>query len=204
MEPAPDQNEQVEIGLRVINAHRLWQIGITGAGRLVMNVDTGVDGNHPALNSRWRGNWVPWYHAWFDRNGSTNFPTDCQSHGTHTIGTMCGRGADDTVGVAPDARWIAARTICSSPHTSNSIAAFQWAMNPDSHINSTFLWVSTSNLRLDLIFCIYPYIYNFIILAGLYAFRPVSFGSEYTKPSSFVSIVSTNASINLTKLFSST
>lgn len=26
---------------------------------------------------------------------------------------------------------IAAKTICSSPHTSNSIAAFQWAMNPD-------------------------------------------------------------------------
>jgi subtilisin family serine protease len=134
--PAPEQTESSEIGLRVINAHKLWEMGITGAGRIVMNIDTGVDRNHPALSSRWRGNSVPWYHAWMDKNGNTTQPTDCESHGTHTMGIMCGRSGTDTVGVAPDAQWIAARTICSSPHTSNSIAAFQWAMNPDSNITT--------------------------------------------------------------------
>jgi hypothetical protein len=136
--PTNENIESSEIGLRVINAHLLWQLGITGAGRLVMNIDTGVDKNHPALSYKWRGNTVPWYHAWLDKNGATQQPTDCDVHGTHTMGIMCGRSpAGDTIGVAPDAQWIASRTICSSPHTSNSIAAFQWAMNPDSNINTT-------------------------------------------------------------------
>ncbi len=131
---ATEGTESSEIGLKVVKANKLWEIGITGAGRIVMNIDTGVDVNHPALNSRWRGNnGAPWYHAWFDKNGSTTQPTDCDVHGTHTMGIMCGRSGSDTVGVAPGAQWIAARTICSSPHTSNSIAAFQWAMNPDSN-----------------------------------------------------------------------
>lgn len=136
IEPAEDHVTGSEIGLKVINANKLWALGITGAGRIVMNIDTGVDKNHPALTLRWRGNFVPWYHAWLDKNGNTTIPTDCDQHGTHTMGIMCGRNGTDTIGVAPDAQWIAARTICSSPHTSNSIAAFQWAMNPDSNLNT--------------------------------------------------------------------
>lgn len=52
-----------EIGLKVVNAHKLWQMGYTGAGRLVMTRDTGVDGNHPALDWRWRGTHVPYQHG---------------------------------------------------------------------------------------------------------------------------------------------
>ncbi len=136
---SPEGTEASEIGLKVIKANKLWEIGITGLGRLVMNIDTGVEGTHPAFASRWRGNnGQPWWRAWFDKNGSTTAPADCDGHGTHTMGIMCGRSAaGDTVGVAPNAQWIAARTICSSPHTSNSIAAFQWAMNPDSNASTT-------------------------------------------------------------------
>ena len=136
---SPEGSEASEIGLKVIKANKLWEIGITGLGRLVMNIDTGVEGTHPAFASRWRGNnGQPWWRAWFDKNGSTTAPADCDGHGTHTMGIMCGRSAaGDTVGVAPNAQWIAARTICSSPHTSNSIAAFQWAMNPDSNASTT-------------------------------------------------------------------
>jgi subtilisin family serine protease len=49
------------------------------------------------------------------------------------MGTMTGWSptTGDTVGIAINAEWIAAKTICSSPHTTNSIAAFQWAVNPD-------------------------------------------------------------------------
>jgi subtilisin family serine protease len=136
MEPAEDHVTGSEIGLKVINANKLWALGITGRGRIVMNIDTGVDKNHPALSSTWRGNTVPWYHAWLDKYGNTTIPTDCDVHGTHTMGIMCGRNGTDTIGVAPDAQWIAARTICSSPHTSNTIAAFQWAMNPDSNVST--------------------------------------------------------------------
>lgn len=133
---APDKTNSAETGLKVINADKLWKLGITGEGRLVMNIDTGVEGTHPALNSRWRGNFVPSNQAWFDPETNTTTPTDCDDHGTHTMGIMCGRAGSDTIGVAPDAQWIAAKTICSSPHTSKSIAAFQWAMNPDNNPNT--------------------------------------------------------------------
>ncbi|MCX7878935.1 MAG: S8 family serine peptidase, partial [Ignavibacteria bacterium] len=138
-EPAGDKTESVEPGLRVINAHLLWQIGITGSGRLVMSEDTGVNGNHPSLNYKWRGNnGAQWYHAWLDpTNPNSNFPVDCDNHGTHTTGIMTGRAGSDTIGVAPDAQWIAARTICSGNSTNNHMYAFQWAMNPDSNVNTT-------------------------------------------------------------------
>ena len=125
--------ESVEPGLRIINAHLLWDMGITGQGRLVMGHDTGVHPNHPALNHKWRGNHVPANQAWIDPGGGTTSPNDCDGHGSHTVGTMVGRSLTtaDTIGVAIDAEWIAAKTICSSPHTSNSITAFQWALNPD-------------------------------------------------------------------------
>lgn len=127
-----------EPGLKAINAHKMWQAGYTGAGTIVMNIDTGVDGNHPALNYKWRGTHVPASQAWFDPAGST-FPNDCDNHGTHTMGTMSGlqTSTHDTIGVAFGAEWIAAKTICSSPHTSNSVAAFQWALNPDGNPATT-------------------------------------------------------------------
>ena len=45
--------ESVETGLKVIKADSLWRLGITGAGRTVMNIDGGVNGTHPALSPRW-------------------------------------------------------------------------------------------------------------------------------------------------------
>ncbi|MDP2363688.1 MAG: S8 family serine peptidase, partial [Ignavibacteria bacterium] len=128
-----DGIESVEPGVRIINAHLLWAQGITGQGRIVMGIDTGVHLNHPALNHKWRGNHVPSNQAWLDPGGGTTTPNDCDGHGSHTVGTMTGWSptTGDTVGVAPGAEWIAAKTICTSPHTSNSVAAFQWAINPD-------------------------------------------------------------------------
>ena len=136
-EPAGQKDASSESGLKVINAHKMWAIGITGAGRLVMNDDTGVDGNHPALNYKWRGTTSsPWYHAWIDPSGGTNFPSDCDDHGTHTMGIMTGRAGTDTIGVAPAAEWIAAKTICAGNGTSNHMISWQWAMNPDSNVNT--------------------------------------------------------------------
>ena len=128
-----DGPESVEPGIKIINAHLLWAQGITGQGRIVMNIDTGVFPNHPALNFKWRGNHVPSNQAWLDPSGGTTTPNDCDGHGSHTMGTMTGwsPATGDTIGVAPDAEWIAAKTICTSPHTSYSVAAFQWAMDPD-------------------------------------------------------------------------
>ncbi|HOJ38441.1 MAG TPA: S8 family serine peptidase [Ignavibacteriales bacterium] len=125
--------------LKVVKAHKLWQKGITGKGRLVLGLDSGVDGNHPALNYKWRGKTVPLNQAWFDPNNS-NFPSDCEEHGTHTMGTMVGLGkmTGDTVGVAIDAEWIAAKVTCNDGIiTSTILSAFQWAMDPDNNPNTT-------------------------------------------------------------------
>ena len=137
--PAGNNTESAETGLKVIRADQLWRLGFTGAGRTVMHIDTGVDGLHPALGPRWWGNnGRPWYHAWYDPvSPFTTSPTDCGSHGTHTMGIMCGRNtaSGDTVGVAPDARWMAAGiTDCpGASYPSMNIAAYQWAMDPDSN-----------------------------------------------------------------------
>ncbi|MDH3252034.1 MAG: S8 family serine peptidase, partial [Ignavibacteria bacterium] len=116
-----------EPGLRAINAHKLWALGYTGAGRLVMNIDTGVDVTHPALSSSWRGNSVPLSQAWL---GDSTMPYGCEDHGTHVMGTILGLNpsTNDTTGVAPGAEWIAAQAINCGVST---ISAFQWAMDPD-------------------------------------------------------------------------
>jgi bacillopeptidase F len=130
----------VEIGLEAIQADLVWDMGFTGEGRLVSHLDTGVDGNHTALNARWRGfdprysNNPEW--AWFDPVTGTTFPFDAGSHGTHTMGTICGLGEStgDTIGVAFGAEWMSAGVIdrVSIPQTvADALLSFQWIVDPD-------------------------------------------------------------------------
>ncbi|MEZ4387892.1 MAG: S8 family serine peptidase [Candidatus Krumholzibacteriia bacterium] len=123
-------------GVVNINARRVWnELGIRGEGALIGSLDTGVDGNHPALAARWRGVSAPVAECWHDVIGSgASFPTDNNSHGTHTTGTMTGLAADDTIGVAPGALWIAANAIdqsASGGFDSDIIDCFQWFADPD-------------------------------------------------------------------------
>ncbi|GJQ64546.1 MAG: hypothetical protein SCALA702_35990 [Melioribacteraceae bacterium] len=132
--PANENIESVEPGVKIINAHKLWELGITGEGRLIMGIDTGVDVNHPALSYKWRGNSVPADQAWFDPSSGTTSPNDCDGHGTHTMGTMTGWVDGDTVGVAIGAEWIASNSLCGGgSHTSRTVASFEWAMDPDNN-----------------------------------------------------------------------
>lgn len=130
--------------LRAINADLVWyNLGITGYGRLIGGLDTGVDGDHAALTDRWRGNWNPWAECWRDAlGGGTTYPVDNHGHGTHTMGTMCGagHGTGDTVGVAWEAQWIADNTINQGvgPEFDNDVlGAFQWFVDPDGDPGTT-------------------------------------------------------------------
>ncbi|UCB51570.1 MAG: S8 family serine peptidase [Candidatus Zixiibacteriota bacterium] len=121
--------------LSAIGARQAWEMGYTGQGRLVCSFDTGVDGDHPALLSNWRGsNGRTASASWFDPLGS-NFPEDSRGHGTHTMGVMAGISGDDTIGVAFDAQWICAavidRGVSISQTIANILAAFEWAVDPD-------------------------------------------------------------------------
>jgi len=126
-------------GMRAIQADRVWnELGINGAGRLVANCDTGVDGNHPALASRWRGvNGGTAAESWLDVIGSpSSFPADGGSHGTHVMGTITGLGVatGDSIGVAWGAQWIACNAINQGAggELDNDIyTAYEWFADPD-------------------------------------------------------------------------
>ena len=128
-----------EAGVDAVRAPEVWDLGFTGEGILVATLDTGVAGNHPALAERWRGVADPAYEghpewALFDPVSGWTFPQDSASHGTHTMGTVCGGAPGDEVGVAPGAQWIHAAVIdrVSIEQTvSDAILAFEWLIDPD-------------------------------------------------------------------------
>ena len=124
-------------GVVAVNARRVWnELGIDGTGVIVGNMDTGVDGNHPALSARWRGLFADPSECWLDNSGqgTPNFPVDNGGHGTHVMGTITGLAPDDTIGVAPGALWIATNTInqgVSTEFDNDVIEALEFFADPD-------------------------------------------------------------------------
>jgi bacillopeptidase F len=116
--------------LAAIHVPGLWSLGVQGAGVVVANMDTGVDLNHPDLGSRWRGG----ANSWFDPFHEYAAPDDPLGHGTQTMGLMVGGDASGSaIGIAPGARWIAARIFNASGQSALSTIhqAFQWLLDPD-------------------------------------------------------------------------
>ncbi len=143
-EHAASDNRGIGItpGVKNIGSRRVWdELGIRGEGVIVGILDTGVDGNHPALASRWRGLIAPPSECWLDVIGSNpSFPTDFNSHGTHVMGTITGLADDDTIGVAPGAVWIASNVIdqgVSAEFDSDVLAALAFMADPDGDPGTT-------------------------------------------------------------------
>src|SRR5262245_1805924 len=106
--PGPSASES-EWNIAQIRAPEVWSLdpNYTGVGSVVGSFDTGVDWTHPDLQPRYRGNHNI---SWFDPYGEHATPFDPNGHGTHTTGTMVGGdGSGTNIGVAPGARWIAAK-----------------------------------------------------------------------------------------------
>lgn len=92
--------------LQAVGAPAAWQAGFTGKGVTVAMIDTGVDARHPDLAGSFRGGKADW----FDVHGEQARPIDRHGHGTQIAGLVVGAGASgQTLGVAPQAQWIAAR-----------------------------------------------------------------------------------------------
>jgi subtilisin family serine protease len=106
-----------EWGVEKIRADQAWADGVVGQGVVVANVDTGVDYTHDALISQYRGTTAAGFehnYNWWDPTGICgDQPCDNAGHGTHTMGTMVGGDGPGPftpdVGVAPGAKWIAAK-----------------------------------------------------------------------------------------------
>ncbi|NEZ41083.1 S8 family serine peptidase [Paenibacillus alvei] len=136
--------KEIPWNLRNINAEQAWELGFDGTGVVVANMDSGVDGSHPALQHKWRGldqggNIVDPELSWFDATiEKKKFPTDGNGHGTHVMGTMVGSEKDGSnkIGVASNAKWIAARVFDSNGQTTDAdlIKAGEWILAPtDKH-----------------------------------------------------------------------
>jgi subtilisin family serine protease len=129
-----------EVGLTAINAPGMWNLGYTGYNRKVLIIDTGVDGDHPALKNTFLGNVADNSLAWFDPGDGTTSPNDCADHGTHVCGSVLGLdpSTQDTIGVAFNAFWMGAPAIADAGCNNFSVtSAFQWALNPDGDVNTT-------------------------------------------------------------------
>ncbi|MEQ6901405.1 S8 family serine peptidase [Nocardioides sp. YIM 152588] len=122
----------VEPHLTSANVPPVWEDHAdTGAGVVVATLDSGADVSHPDLSSTWRGG----TNSWFDPYGEhPDAPIDLTGHGTGVLGAAVGGDASgSSIGVAPEAQWIAAR-VFDDRGTSSAAAvheAFQWLLDPD-------------------------------------------------------------------------
>ena len=161
LEKLPEQNhsnnrdpEDIEWGIKMINADVVWDRGYRGQNVIVGGQDTGYEWTHPAIFNNYRGNTgsvadhnYNWHDAIHEisllHNDSivlptnnpcgldVNYPCDDNDHGTHTMGTMVGEAPENQIGVAPGAQWIACRNMergWGKPST--YIECFEWFMAP--------------------------------------------------------------------------
>lgn len=141
-EPNPGRVEQavqgIEWNIANVRAPEAWNsFGTRGEGVVVATIDTGVQYDHPALARQYRGHnadgSIDHNYNWFDPAMMCGgAPCDNAGHGTHTMGTIVGDdGGDNQIGMAPGARWIAAKGCedfsCS---LESLIAAGQWMLAP--------------------------------------------------------------------------
>ena len=120
-QPAPASlNAGVELNILQVNADHVWDLGFTGTGIVIANIDTGVRYSHEALVNQYRGNLgdgvFDHNYNWWDPalGGSDSIPNDWHGHGSHTMGIMVGAGADgqgNQIGMAPGATWISCQAF---------------------------------------------------------------------------------------------
>lgn len=129
----------VEWNINKICAPSAWSAGINGTGVVVASIDTGVQWDHPALKTKYRGyNSADPTHPnnqfnWFDATAGQSTPYDDIGHGTHTMGTMVGSdpSGQNQIGVAPGAQWISVKAFTADGGTdSELIEAGQWILAP--------------------------------------------------------------------------
>jgi subtilisin family serine protease len=137
----PRSPATVEWNIARIRAPKVWnRLQDRGEGIVVANIDTGVQFDHPALVRQYRGNLgngtFNHNYDWFDPSQVCPAPKPCDNvnHGTHLMGIVVGDDGDpgtNQIGVAPHAKWIAAKG-CEDVSCSDValVASGQWMLAP--------------------------------------------------------------------------
>ena len=118
-----------------VRAPAVWDLGFTGRGITVANIDTGVRHTHEAIVAGYRGTTGPGQYDhnynWWSPYAATTEPTDLHNHGSHTIGTMVGNGgADRRIGMAPGAQWMACQGFTPSSTGAGLLECGQFMLAP--------------------------------------------------------------------------
>jgi hypothetical protein len=112
-----------QVGTAQIGADRLLGIGVTGLGRSIAVIDTGIDLHHPDLM---RPSGLPW--TGFDVADGNADLADCSGHGTEVAGVLAG-----PLGIAPEAGLVVLKVFsasdgCKTARASDVLAAVDWAV----------------------------------------------------------------------------
>ncbi|MGW6687220.1 S8 family peptidase [Streptomyces sp. NPDC054961] len=125
----------LERSTRQVNATAAWAAGFDGTGTKVAVLDTGTDLEHPDLKGRVA-----------EAKNFTDSDTaeDRQGHGTHTISTVGGSGAESggaKRGVAPGAQLLSGKVLNDAGYGLDSwiIAGMQWAVDSKADVVSMSL-----------------------------------------------------------------
>lgn len=128
-----------------ISADKVWKsLGLRGEGTVICVIDSGMDGNHSALDDMDDNNATrdPKIIAFYDAadspgttDGSTK-PFDRDGHGTHVSAIAAGTGHGEPdfkyIGVAPGARLVGVKILrndSTSMSTDDAIRGIEWAMS---------------------------------------------------------------------------
>ncbi len=119
-----------------VGAPAVWAQGHTGEGVVVAVLDTGVDmlGIPGVFESEVADSYRGGLNSWFDPYSPSTEPYDPSGHGTAVASIITGADlSGSTVGVAPDAQWIAAKIFDDSGTATTSAihSALQWVLDPD-------------------------------------------------------------------------
>jgi len=126
----------LEWGVAKMNAPAVWARGIDGTGVTIGVVDTGLDSQHPAIASHYRGTQAGGSqihdYNWFDPFEKTPVAFDDGDHGTHVSGSAAGGTDSRAIGIAPGAKLIAAKAINKAGYntTAATLRALQFMLAP--------------------------------------------------------------------------
>jgi len=119
----------LDTSVALIQARRVWEAGVRGAGMKIAILDTGIDPHHPDVAGRIAATATFVGRSYYDDNG----------HGTHVASIAAGNGAASQglySGVAPEASLYIAKVLAGdgSGMMSDVMAGVEWAVEQKAHV----------------------------------------------------------------------